>query len=249
MTLARQVRWTVCAKLHGRTRKRDSRRCCTMSMSTGSGRPIGAPHQEDAVLGVDGVTWGGYGQDLEANLSDLHARLHRGAYRGESLSKGVHPKARRAALWPLGIATLEDKIVQRAVVEVLNAIYEEDFLGVSYGFRPGRSPHDALDALAVGIEKQEAQRVLTRTFVGFTTPSTTSGSGVGRAPDRGQAGPAAHPEVAERRSDRGRVMVGQAEVGSLKGAVHRPCSRTITLHYVFERTVGTDGGEGRPTVR
>ena len=77
---------------------------------------------------------------------------------------------------PLGIATLEDKIVQRAVVEVLNAIYEEDFLGFSYGFRPGRSPHDALDALAVGIEKRNVNWVLDADIRGFMTPSTTSGS-------------------------------------------------------------------------
>ncbi|MEX6430945.1 reverse transcriptase domain-containing protein [Ferrimicrobium acidiphilum] len=112
-----------------------------------------------AATGVDGVTWGAYGQDLEDNLEDLHARLHRGAYRA-SPSRRVYIPKPDGRNRPLGIATLEDKIVQRAVVEVLNAIYEEDFLGFSYGFRPGRSPHDALDALAVGIEKKKVNWIL-----------------------------------------------------------------------------------------
>ena len=112
-----------------------------------------------AATGVDGVTWGAYGQDLEDNLEDLHARLHRGAYRA-SPSRRVYIPKPDGRNRPLGIATLEDKIVQRAVVEVLNSIYEEDFLGFSYGFRPGRSPHDALDALAVGIEKKKVNWIL-----------------------------------------------------------------------------------------
>jgi RNA-directed DNA polymerase len=112
-----------------------------------------------AAAGVDGVTWEAYGQGLEANLRELHARLHRGAYRARPSRRAYIPKAdgRRR---PLGIAALEDKIVQRAVVEVLNAIYEEDFLGFSYGFRPGRSPHHALDALAAGIHRKRVNWVL-----------------------------------------------------------------------------------------
>jgi group II intron reverse transcriptase/maturase len=112
-----------------------------------------------AATGVDGVTWQEYGWDLEGNLLDLHARLHRGAYRAKPSRRTYIPKAdgRRR---PLGIAALEDKIVQRATVEVLNAIYEVDFLGFSYGFRPGRSQHDALDALAVGIERRRVNWVL-----------------------------------------------------------------------------------------
>ena len=104
--------------------------------------------KRNAAPGVDGVTWQDYEQDLEANIVDLHARIHRGAYRAlPSRRKYIaKPDGRQR---PLGIAALEDKIVQRAVVEVLNAIYEEDFLGFSYGFRPGRGQHDALDALAV----------------------------------------------------------------------------------------------------
>jgi retron-type reverse transcriptase len=119
-----------------------------------------------AATGVDGLTWGDYGRDLEANLENLHAKLHRGAYRA-SPSRRVYIPKPDGRLRPLGIASLEDKIVQRAVVEVLNAIYEEDFLGFSYGFRPGRSPHDALDALAVGIEKKKVNWILDADIRGF----------------------------------------------------------------------------------
>lgn len=112
-----------------------------------------------AATGVDGVTWREYGQDLEGNLQDLHARLQRGAYRAKPSRRVFIPKAdgRQRAL---GVAALEDKILQRATVEVLNAIYEVDFLGFSYGFRPGRSQHDALDALAVGITRGKVNWVL-----------------------------------------------------------------------------------------
>jgi RNA-directed DNA polymerase len=112
-----------------------------------------------AAAGVDEVTWEAYGRELEANLHDLHGRLHRGSYRARP-ARGVSipkPDGRRR---PLAIAALEDKIVQRATVEVLNATYEQDFLGFSYGFRPGRSPHDALDALFVGITRRRVSWVL-----------------------------------------------------------------------------------------
>ena len=102
-----------------------------------------------AATGVDGVTWSCLRAGPGANLRDLHARVHTGRYRARPSRRVYIPKA-DGRQRPLGIATLEDKILQRAVVEVLNAIYEEDFLGFSYGFRPGRSPHDALDALAPG---------------------------------------------------------------------------------------------------
>jgi retron-type reverse transcriptase len=99
------------------------------------------------------VTWEDYGSDLEVNLGDLHARVHRGAYRARPSRRAYIPRpdGRRR---PLGVAALEDKILQRALAEVLNAIYECDFLGFSSGFRPGCSAHDALDALAVGIERR-----------------------------------------------------------------------------------------------
>src|SRR5438270_546105 len=105
--------------------------------------------------GVDGVTWESYGQDLVANLRDLHERVQQGRYRASPSRRVYIPKA-DGRQRPLGIATLEDKIVQRAVVEVLNAVYEADFRGFSYGFRPGRGPHQALVALAVGIGRRPA---------------------------------------------------------------------------------------------
>jgi RNA-directed DNA polymerase len=117
---------------------------------------------------VDAVTWESYGQELEANLQDLHARVQRGAYRAKP-SRRVYIAKADGRLRPLGIAALEDKIVQRAVVEVLNAIYEADFLGFSYGFRPGRGPHDALDALAVGIERKKVNWVLDADLRDFFT--------------------------------------------------------------------------------
>ena len=112
-----------------------------------------------AAPGADQVTWDAYGQDLRGNLEDLLRRVHSGAYRA-SPSRRVYIPKPDGRQRPLGIATLEDKILQRAVVEVLNAVYEEDFLGFSYGFRPGRGPHDALDALAVGITERKVNWIL-----------------------------------------------------------------------------------------
>ena len=109
-----------------------------------------------AAPGVDGVTWGQYGEGVEERLRDLHDRVHRGAYRAQPSRRTYIPKA-DGRQRPLGIAALEDKIVQQAVVTVLNEIYEEDFLGFSYGFRPGRSQHDALDAPAVGDPAEEGE--------------------------------------------------------------------------------------------
>jgi retron-type reverse transcriptase len=106
--------------------------------------------KRNATPGVDGVTWEHYEADLDRNIEDLHSRVQRGAYRAKPSRRAYIPKPDgRQRL--LGIAALEDKIVQRAVTEVLNAIYETDFLGLSYGFRPGRRAHVALDALAIGI--------------------------------------------------------------------------------------------------
>ena len=112
-----------------------------------------------AAPGADQVTWDAYGQDLRENLEDLLRRVHSGAYRA-SPSRRVYIPKPDGRQRPLGIATLEDKILQRAVVEVLNSVYEEDFLGFSYGFRPGRGPHDALDALAVGISERKVNWIL-----------------------------------------------------------------------------------------
>jgi group II intron reverse transcriptase/maturase len=115
--------------------------------------------KRDAAPGVDGVTWQDYEADLERRLADLHDRVHRGAYRAQPSRRRYIPKpgGRRR---PLAVAALEDKIVQRATLAVLNAIYEEDFLGFSYGFRPSRSQHDALDALATGIISTKVNWIL-----------------------------------------------------------------------------------------
>jgi group II intron reverse transcriptase/maturase len=115
--------------------------------------------KRNAAPGVDGETWRDYGTDLEARLEDLHGRVHRGAYRPQPSRRVYIPKA-DGKQRPLAIAALEDKIVQGAAVMVLNAIYEEDFLGFSYGFRPGRGAHDALDALVVGIERRKVNYIL-----------------------------------------------------------------------------------------
>jgi RNA-directed DNA polymerase len=115
--------------------------------------------KRQAAPGVDGVRWKEYEQQLETRLADLHRRIHRGAYRAQPSRRVYIPKP-DGRQRPLGIATLEDKIVQQAVVVVLEQIYEEDFLGFSYGFRPGRGPHVALDALNVAIERTPVKWVL-----------------------------------------------------------------------------------------
>jgi group II intron reverse transcriptase/maturase len=116
--------------------------------------------------GIDGETWQHYGENLEENLDELSRRLQRGAYRAKPVKRGYLPKpdGRRR---PIGVLVLEDKIVQRATVKVLEAIYENDFKGFSYGFRPGRSAHDALDALAVGIRSKKVNWVLDADIRGF----------------------------------------------------------------------------------
>ncbi len=122
--------------------------------------------KRNAVPGVDGVTWHAYGQDLEEKIDDLHSRVHRGTYRAQPSKRAWIAKA-DGRQRPLGIAALEDKIVQYAVKTVLEQIYEEDFLGFSYGFRPGRGCHNALDALYVGIEHRKVNWVLDADIRGF----------------------------------------------------------------------------------
>src|ERR1700733_545540 len=123
---------------------------------------LGSSYQslkQRAAAGVDGMTWEEYGKDLEERLADLHGRIHRGAYRARPSRRvwiGKDDGRKRA----LGIAALEDKIVQSAVMQVLTPIWEEDFRDFSYGFRPGRKQHDALDALYVGITSKKVNFVL-----------------------------------------------------------------------------------------
>lgn len=122
--------------------------------------------KRNAAPGVDGETWRHYGVNLEENLRDLAGRLKRGAYRAKPVKRAFiakHDGRQR----PLGVTVLEDKIVQRTTVEVLNAIYETDFLGFSYGFRPGRSPHGALNALYAGIMTKKVGWVLDADIRGY----------------------------------------------------------------------------------
>jgi len=115
--------------------------------------------KRQAAPGVGGVTWKEYEIGLEDQLADLHNRIHRGAYRAQPSRRVYIPKA-DGRQRPLGIAALEDKVVQQAVVTILNEIYEVAFKGFSYGFRPGRSPHQALDALSVGLHRKRVNWVL-----------------------------------------------------------------------------------------
>jgi len=122
--------------------------------------------KRQAAPGVDGETWQEYETGWEGRLADLHNRVHRGAYRAQPSRRVYIPKA-DGRQRPLGIAALEDKVVQQAVGTILNQIYEVDFQGFSYGFRPGRSPHQALDALTVGIQRKRVNWVLDADIRGF----------------------------------------------------------------------------------
>jgi RNA-directed DNA polymerase len=189
--------------------------------------------ERDAAAGVDGVTWRAYGTDLEPRLVDLHGRLHRGAYRALP-SRRVFIAKPDGRQRPLGIASLEDKIVQRAVVEVLNSIWEEDFLGFSYGFRPQRGQHDALDALAVGITRRRVNWILDADIAGFF--DAVSHDWLIRFVEH---------RVGDRRLVRlirKWLKVGVMEdgvvrpgaIGTPQGAVISPLLANIYLHYVFD---------------
>jgi group II intron reverse transcriptase/maturase len=189
-----------------------------------------------AVVGVDQVRWGAYGQDLEANLRDLLARVHSGAYRATPSRRTYIPKP-DGRMRPLGIAALEDKILQRAVVEVLNAIYEEDFLAFSYGFRPGRSPHDALDALSVGISRKKVNFVLDADISDFFSTL-----------DQAWLIKFLEHRIADKRVLRlirkwlsaGVIEDGnwsETLEGSPQGASVSPLLANVYLHYVFDRWV------------
>jgi RNA-directed DNA polymerase len=189
--------------------------------------------KRQAAPGVDGVTWEAYGRDLEANLQDLHDRLHRGAYRAKPSRRVFIPKA-DGRQRPLGIATVEDKIVQSAVVEVLNAIYEADFLGFSYGFRPGRRQHDALDALATGIQRKRVNWVLDADIRDFFTSL-----------DHGWLGKFLEHRIGDKRVLRliqrwlGAGIIedevwAECYEGVPQGATVSPVLANVYLHYVFD---------------
>jgi RNA-directed DNA polymerase len=127
--------------------------------------------QRKAAPGVDGETWRQYGAGLEDRLADLHSRVHRGAYRAKP-SRRVYILKADGRQRPLGIAALEDKVVQQAVVTILNQIYEVDFKGFSYGFRPEKSPHQALDALYVGLVRSKVNWVLDADIRSFLDPAS-----------------------------------------------------------------------------
>src|SRR5271165_1546234 len=127
--------------------------------------------KRNAAPGVDGVTWSEYENGLEDRLQDLQGRVRRGAYRAQPSRRVYIPKA-DGRKRPLGIAALEDKIVQQAVVTILNEIYEVDFRGFSYGFRPGRNPHQALDALNAGLQKKRVNWILDADIRGFLDPAS-----------------------------------------------------------------------------
>ena len=189
--------------------------------------------KRSAAPGVDGVTWHAYGQDLEQRLDDLHSRVHRGAYRAQPSKRAWIPKA-DGRQRPLGIAALEDKIVQQAVKTVLEQIYEEDFLGFSYGFRPRRSAHNALDALWVGIMHRKVNWVLDADIRGFFDNI-----------DHGWMLRFLEHRIADRRIlrlIRKWLTAGVSEngqwskttVGTPQGSVISPILANVFLHYVFD---------------
>src|SRR5437867_4933193 len=189
--------------------------------------------KRDAAAGIDGETWRHYGENLEANLLDLSGRLQRGAYRAKPVRRAFIPKA-DGRQRPLGVPALEDKIVQRAVVEVLNAIYEADFLAFSYGFRPGRSPHHALDALATGIHQRRVNWVLDADIRSFFDTL-----------DHGWLVKFLEHRIADRRVVRliqkwlkaGVLEDGKrtpTELGTVQGGSISPLLANVYLHYAFD---------------
>jgi len=189
--------------------------------------------KRQASPGVDGVRWQEYESGVEDRLVDLHGRVHRGAYRAQPSRRVYIPKA-DGRQRPLGIAALEDKIVQQAVVTILNQIYEVDFKGFSYGFRPGRSPHQALDALSVGIQRKRVNWVLDADIRGFF--DNMSHEWTAKFIEH---------RVADRRIIRliqkwlkaGVSEEGQwseTKQGTPQGAVVSPLLANVYLHYVFD---------------
>ena len=189
--------------------------------------------KRQAAPGVDGQTWRAYGEALEENLRDLSGRLKRGAYRAKPVRRVYIPKA-DGRQRPLGVPVLEDKLVQRATVEVLNAIYETDFLDFSYGFRPGRSQHNALDALYTGLLTRKVNWVLDADIRGFFD-----------AIDHGWLVKFIEHRIADRRVVRliqkwlnaGVLEDGtrtRSEEGTPQGGSASPLLANVYLHYVFD---------------
>jgi RNA-directed DNA polymerase len=193
--------------------------------------------KRNAAPGADGVTWKAYGEDLDRKLIDLHDRIHRGAYRAQPSRRQYIPKA-DGTQRPLALAALEDKIVQRAVADVLEAIHEQDFMGFSYGFRPGRNAHDAMDALIVGIDRSRVNWVLDVDIRSFF--DTVSQEWLVRFLEH---------RIADRRIIRlirkwlkagileeGKVV--SSDRGTGQGSVISPILANIYLHYVIDLWAG-----------
>jgi group II intron reverse transcriptase/maturase len=189
--------------------------------------------KRDAAAGVDGLTWRTYAADLDRNLTDLHARVHRGAYRALPSRRTYIPKA-DGRQRSLAVAALEDKIVQRATVAVLNSIYEEDFLGFSYGFRPKRGQHDTLDALCVGITTRRVNFIFdadVRSFFDEVSQSWLIRFVEHRVGD---------PRIIRliRKWLKAGVLedgvVTVSDKGTGQGAVISPLLANVYLHYVFD---------------
>ncbi len=189
--------------------------------------------RRDAAPGADGLTWQDYETDLDHRIEDLHDRVHRGAYRAQPSRRRFIPKP-DGRQRPLAIAALEDKIVQRAVAMVLNAIYEEDFLGFSYGFRPGRSQHDALDALVVGIGNTKVNWILDadiRSFFDMVSQEWLVRFVEHRVGDRRII------RLIQKWLRAGILedeVVTVSERGTGQGSVISPLLANIYLHYVFD---------------
>jgi len=189
--------------------------------------------QRKAAPGVDGKTWRQYGRRSEDRLADLHSRVHRGAYRAKPSRRVYIPKA-DGQQRPLGIAALEDKIVQQAVVTILNQIYEADFKGFSYGFRPERSPHQALDALYVGLVRSKVNWVLDadiRSFFDRMSHEWTMQLVQHRVADNRIL------RLIQKWLRAGVMEEGhweKTEVGTPQGAVVSPLLANVYLHYVID---------------
>ena len=186
-----------------------------------------------AAPGVDGLTWSDYGAGLEGNLASLHDRVHRGAYRALPSRRRYIPKP-DGRQRPLAIAALEDKIVQRAVVAVLNAVYEEDFLGFSYGFRPRCSQHDALDALVVGITGKKVNYILDADIQKFF--DSVSQKWLARFLERRIKDPRILCLIQKWLKagvlEDGEVKISEAGTG--QGSVISPLLANVYLHYTFD---------------
>jgi group II intron reverse transcriptase/maturase len=189
--------------------------------------------KRDAAPGVDGMTWETYEQDLDHRIEDLHTRVHTGAYRAQP-SRRSYILKEDGSKRPLAVAALEDKIVQRAVAAVLSAIYEEEFLGISYGFRPGRSQHDALDALIVGIQTRKVNFILDADIRSFFTE--VSQQWVVRFLEH-RIGDRRIIRLVQKWLRAGILEDGVItieEKGTGQGSVISPLLANVYLHYVFD---------------